>query len=132
MLCSCPSPLSTKFDINSVLLQNEAMNSQELIRIGVPLGESMRHAVTLISKLVLAGKKDRLEEELKAVLAAPQNFVKDQLRGELARALQKAPPPPREKAVPYKTWGSGLEHEAIMQMERACLLPISVQGALMP
>jgi tRNA-splicing ligase RtcB (3'-phosphate/5'-hydroxy nucleic acid ligase) len=108
------------------------MNSKELVRMGVPLGEPMRHAVTFISKLVLGGKKDRLEQELKAVLANPSAFVKDSLRGEFARALVKAPPPPREKAVPYKTWGTGLEHEAVMQMERACLLPISVQGALMP
>ncbi len=26
-------------------------------------------------------------------------------------------------------WGEGLEHEAVMQMERACLLPVSVAGA---
>jgi len=100
--------------------------------MGVPLGEPMRHAVTLISKLVLAGKKDRLEEELRGVLDAPASFVKDSLRGELARALLKAPPPPREAPVPYKQWGKDLDHEAVMQMERACLLPISVQGALMP
>ena len=108
------------------------MNSKDLIKLGVPLGESMRHAVTLISKLVLSGKKDQLEQELTAVLRDPASFVKDDLRGEFARALLKAPPPPREKAVPYKQWGRDLEHEAIMQMERACLLPISVQGALMP
>src|SRR5688500_18321803 len=105
------------------------MNSKELIRIGVPLGEPMRHAVTLISKLVLQGKKERLQAELQAVLNDPNAFVKDSLRGELARALLKAPPPPREKAVPYKQWGTGLEHEAVMQMERACLLPVAVQGA---
>src|SRR4051812_6831147 len=108
------------------------MNSKDLIKLGVPLGEPMRHAITLISKLVLAGKKDRLESELTAVLRDPTSFTKDELRGELARALLKAPPPPRDKAVPYKQWGKDLEHEAIMQMERACLLPISVQGALMP
>lgn len=108
------------------------MSSKDLVKLGVPLGEPMRHAVTLISKLVLSGKKEQLEEQLKAVLADPASFVKDELRGELARALLKAPPPPRDKAVPYKQWGKDLEHEAVMQMERACLLPISVQGALMP
>lgn len=108
------------------------MGSKDLVRLGVPLGEPMRHAVTLISKLVLAGKKEQLETELSAVLREPAAFVKDKLRGEFARALMKAPPPPREKAVPYKQWGTDLDHEAIMQMERACLLPISVQGALMP
>jgi tRNA-splicing ligase RtcB len=108
------------------------MNSKDLVKLGVPLGEPMRHAVTLISKLVLSGKKDQLEEQLKAVLVDPASFTKDELRGELARSLLKAPPPPRDKPVPYKQWGKDLDHEAIMQMERACLLPISVQGALMP
>ena len=32
----------------------------------------------------------------------------------------------------YRQWGEGLEHEAVMQMEKACLLPVSVAGALMP
>jgi tRNA-splicing ligase RtcB len=108
------------------------MNSKDLIKLGVPLGEPMRHAVTLISKLVLSGKKEQLEDQLKAVLANPASFTKDELRGEFARSLLKAPPPPRDKPVPYKQWGKDLDHEAIMQMERACLLPISVQGALMP
>jgi tRNA-splicing ligase RtcB len=108
------------------------MSSKDLVKLGVPLGEPMRHAATLISKLVLAGKKDLLETEFAAVLANPQDFAKDALRGELARSLLKAPPPPREKAVPYRQWGKDLDHEAIMQMERACLLPVAVQGALMP
>ena len=32
----------------------------------------------------------------------------------------------------YRQWGEGLEHDAVMQMEKACLLPVSVAGALMP
>ncbi|MBU6401271.1 MAG: RtcB family protein [Verrucomicrobia bacterium] len=34
--------------------------------------------------------------------------------------------------VPYRRWGEGLESEAIQQIERACRLPVSVAGALMP
>ena len=34
--------------------------------------------------------------------------------------------------VKYRQWGEGLEHEAVMQMEKACLLPVAVAGALMP
>src|SRR5258706_294147 len=96
--------------------RRHAMSSKDLVKLGVPLGESMRHAITLISKLVLSGKKDQLEQELTAVLRDPSAFVKDETRGEFARALLKAPPPPREKAVPYKQWGKDLDHEAIMQM----------------
>jgi hypothetical protein len=58
--------------------------------------------------------------------------VDDPLRGEFAKALLKAPPPPSTEPVKYHQWGEGLEHEAVMQMEKACLLPVSVAGALMP
>ncbi len=54
------------------------------------------------------------------------------MRGEFAKTLLKSPPPPRAEPVKYRQWGEGLEHEAVMQMERACLLPVAVAGALMP
>ncbi|HZM06582.1 MAG TPA: RtcB family protein [Candidatus Saccharimonadales bacterium] len=73
-----------------------------------------------------------LEHEVKAILANPSAFVDDPLRSECAKAILKAPPPPRTEPVKYCQWGEGLEHEAVMQMEKACLLPVSVAGALMP
>src|SRR5689334_5467852 len=54
------------------------------------------------------------------------------MRKELAKAIVNAPPPPRAEPVKYRQWGEGLEHEAVMQMEKACLLPVSVAAALMP
>ena len=38
----------------------------------------------------------------------------------------------RSVPIKYHRWGEGLESEAVSQMERACLLPVSVVGALMP
>src|SRR5437867_11541411 len=109
------------------------MNAKDLIRIGVPLGEAQRRAIDFISKFILGGgDKTRLEEEVKAIIANPSAFTNDSLRGEFAKALLKAPPPPRAEPVKYRQWGEGLEHEAVMQMERACLLPVSLAGALMP
>ena len=109
------------------------MNTKDSIRLGVPLGEATRRATDFISKFILAGgDKTRLEEEVKAIIAAPSAFTEDSLRGELAKALLKAPPPPRTEPIKYRQWGEGLEHEAVMQMERACLLPVAVAGALMP
>jgi len=111
----------------------ETMNTQELIRLGVPLGEAQRRAVDFISKFILGGgDKTRLREEVLTVLANPQAFVEDELRGEFAKALLKAPPPPRAEPVKYRQWGEGLDREALLQMEKACLLPVSVAGALMP
>jgi tRNA-splicing ligase RtcB len=112
---------------------SEFMNTQELIRLGVPLGEAQRRAVDFISKFILGGgDKTRLREEVSAVLANPQAFIEDALRGEFAKVLLKAPPAPRDKPVKYHQWGEGLDHEAIVQMEKACLMPVSVAGALMP
>src|SRR5437868_746793 len=109
------------------------MNTKDFIRLGVPLGEATRRATDFVSKFILSGgDKTRLEEEVKAIIANPSAFTEDELRGEFAKALLNAPPPPRAEPVKYKQWGEGLEHEAIMQMERACLLPVSVAGALMP
>ena len=109
------------------------MNAKDFIRLGIPLGEASRRATDFVSRYILSGcDKSRLEEEVKAIVANPSNFVKDDLRGELAKALLNAPPPPRAEPVKYRQWGEGLEHEAVMQMERACLLPVAVAGALMP
>src|SRR5213596_3456311 len=109
------------------------MNAKDFLRLGVPLGEATRRATDFISKFILGGgDKSRLEEEVKAIVANPPAFVDDSLRGEFAKALLKAPPPPRAEPVKYRQWGEGLEHDAVMQMEKACLLPVSVAGALMP
>src|SRR3989441_12056423 len=109
------------------------MNTKDFIRLGIPLGEATRRATDFISKFILSGgDKSRLKEEVKAVIADPASFTEDSLRGEFAKALLKAPPPPRAEPVKYRQWGEGLEHEAVMQMEKACLLPVSVAGALMP
>src|SRR6516164_1186844 len=109
------------------------MNTKDFLRLGIPLGEATRRAIDFISKFILAGgDKTRLEEEVKAILANPLAFTEDSLRGEFAKALLKAPPPPRSEPVKYRQWGEGLEHEAVMQMEKACLLPVAVAGALMP
>jgi tRNA-splicing ligase RtcB (3'-phosphate/5'-hydroxy nucleic acid ligase) len=109
------------------------MNTRDFIRLGIPLGEATRRATDFISKFILAGgDKTRLEEEVKAIVATPSAFTEDSLRGELAKALINAPPPPRTEPIKYRQWGEGLEHEAVMQMEKACLLPVAVAGALMP
>ena len=109
------------------------MNTRDFIRLGVPLGEPTRRATDFVSRFILAGgDKTRLAEEVKAIVGNPSAFAEDSLRGEFAKALLKAPPPPRAEPVKYRQWGEGLDYDAVMQMERACLLPISVAGALMP
>jgi tRNA-splicing ligase RtcB len=108
------------------------MNTKDFLRMGIPLGQATRRATDFVSRFILGGDKSRLHEEVAAIVANPAAFVDDPLRGEFAKALLHAPPPPRVEPVKYHQWGEGLEHEAVMQMEKACLLPVSVAGALMP
>src|SRR6185369_17914351 len=109
------------------------MNAKDFLRLGVPLGEATRRATDFVSKFILGGgDKSRLEEEVKAIVANPALFADDPLRKEFAKAIANAPPPPRAKPVKYRQWGEDLEHDAVMQMEKACLLPVSVAVALMP
>ncbi len=108
------------------------MNTKDFLRLGVPLGEAARRATDFVAQFILGGgDKSRLQEEVAAIVANPSAFTGDPLRGEFAKALLKAPPSPRTEPVKYRQWGEHLEHEAVMQMEKACLLPVSVSGALM-
>jgi tRNA-splicing ligase RtcB len=109
------------------------MNTKDFLRLGVPLGEAARRATDFVAQYVLqGGDTTKLEDEIKAIVANPALFAEDLLRKEFARAIANSPPPPRAEPVKYRQWGEGLEHDAVMQMERACLLPVSVAGALMP
>jgi len=109
------------------------MNTKDFLRLGVPLGEATRRATDFVARFILGGgDKSRLREEVSAIVANPSAFVVDPLRGGFAKALLNAPPPPRTESVKYRQWGEHLEHDAVMQMEKACLLPVSVAGALVP
>ena len=109
------------------------MNTKDFLRLGVPLGEATRRVTDFISQYILrGGDKSRLEEEVKVIVANPALFAEDPLRKEFAKAIANSPPPLRAEPVKYRQWGEGLEPDAVMQMEKACLLPVSVAGALMP
>jgi tRNA-splicing ligase RtcB (3'-phosphate/5'-hydroxy nucleic acid ligase) len=109
------------------------MNTKDFLRLGVPLGEATRRATDFVAQYVLSGgDKSKLEDEVKSIVANPALFSGDPLRREFARSVANAPPPPRAVPVKYRQWGEGLEHDAVMQMEKACLLPVSLAGALMP
>jgi hypothetical protein len=90
------------------------MNTKDFLRLGVPLGEATRLATNFVAQFILGGgDKSRLHEEVAAVVANPSAFTDDPLRGEFAKALLKAPPPPRTEPVKYRQWGEHLEHDAV-------------------
>ena len=108
------------------------MSSHDLIRLGVPRSAHRRAIDFIAAFLLKGGDKTRLEEEIQAIVANPALFAEDPLRKEFAKAVVNSPPPPRTDPVNYKQWGEGLEPDAVRQMKDACLLPVSVAGALMP
>ncbi len=109
------------------------MNTKDLIALGVPPGETTRRGMEFIASFVLrGGDKTLLPKQVEAVVRAPADFTTDPLRGEFAKALLKSTRPMHAAVAPWQQWGDGLEPEAINQMARACQLPVSVAGALMP
>ncbi|MBL9139938.1 MAG: RtcB family protein [Verrucomicrobiales bacterium] len=109
------------------------MNQKDLIRLGVPAGEAMRRGIDFISRYVLKGlDKSALPAAVEAVVRDPAHHLRDELAGEFAKALLRAPPPLRPESAPWQQWGEGLEPEAVNQLARACRLPIAAAGALMP
>lgn len=109
------------------------MNTKDLIALGVPPGEPTRRGIDMIARYILKGlDKAKLGEEVAAVVRDPAAFAEDELRGEFAKALVRHQRPVRPAPAPWRQWGEGLEPEALNQMGRACQLPVSVAGALMP
>ena len=93
----------------------------------------MRAALDFISRYCLAGHdRGQITSAVAAVFNDPGAFVKDDLRGRFAQALLNTPKTFTPSAAPWKQWGEDIEVEAVNQMARACQLPISVAGALMP
>ena len=109
------------------------MNQKDLICLGVPPGETMRRGMDFISRYVLKGRdRSQLAPIVEAVVAAPAEHVDDPLAGEFAKALVRTPRRVGPATAPWQQWGEGLDPEAVNQLARACQLPISVAGALMP
>ncbi|NUQ00036.1 MAG: RtcB family protein, partial [Armatimonadetes bacterium] len=86
--------------------------------------------------------KSRVRRELKAVRSQPHAYLAHPQLAELARLL--APRTPRQEMgpearelrdqpVPHCVWGAALlDEQTMVQFERACWLPVAVQGAQMP
>ncbi len=109
------------------------MNTKDLIRLGVPPGETTRRGIEFISRYILKGlDKDKLAADLESVVSNPAAFINDALRGPFAQALLRSKRNIREAPAVWRQWGQDLEPESINQMGRACQLPIAVAGALMP
>lgn len=109
------------------------MNLKDLIQLGIPEGDALRHARSHMSRLFAQGlDREEVEETFKTILANPKDFLSYPDAGKLAHALAKPPFVPRKTPAPWKQWGEDLEPTSIKQMVNASELPVAVAGALMP
>lgn len=113
------------------------MKARELNNLGIPHGEALKLAVKSCARAAAAGMtKDALRAAIIGVIENPAGYLADPLFDRLAAELQAGPAVSafieRSEPAPWKNWGIGLESESIAQMARACRLPITAAGALMP
>jgi tRNA-splicing ligase RtcB len=114
------------------------MKSRDLKNIGIPKGEAMKAAFKAIKELAKTGREIDYEALFIDLVQNPENYLQDTHLSGLASILvhHKSPPPNlhygQKKPAPYAIWGNNHEPGAIDQMTRACQLPVSIRGALMP
>lgn len=118
------------------------MNAKQLTEIGVPPGPALEAAFAFISQFCREGgvtpgldpadKHAILMAEVRSIAGNPGAWVTDPLRGVLAQALLNAERPVVREPVAFRQWGEDIQAEAIDQMRKACALPVTVAGALMP
>jgi tRNA-splicing ligase RtcB len=113
------------------------MKKRNLEKAGVPRGEAMDKALQAAVAASRAGMgKREILGFLQSVVRNPLYFKDDGLFGTLARRLAKIGEDKSRETnaalAPLRIWGSDIDKEAIAQIERACSLPVSVRGALMP
>ena len=114
------------------------LRGKELKRIGYTSDRAIALALNLVTRHFKRADKAELMETLEKVNLQPENYLNDQVWGELARLLAEKPAQKKKKpslnktALEFKIYGEeNIDPEAIRQMETAMKLPISVKGALM-
>jgi tRNA-splicing ligase RtcB len=119
-------------------MKRKMLSGKDLIKLGYPEGRAIGIAINTVLKHFRRSEKEEIYAMLRAVLAAPKNFIADSIWSKVAIELI-----PTEKKslvhqlnktrLDYQTYGaSEIEEGARHQMEIAMKLPITVAGALMP
>lgn len=115
------------------------MKPKDIIALGIPEGEPVTMAVEAIKTASRDEemKKGDIRQIVAKILKDPAGYRHDEIFGRLAEALidhkqNMKTFVSRGAPAPYRQWGADLDEGSVRQMENACALPISVQGALMP
>jgi tRNA-splicing ligase RtcB len=119
------------------------MKARELRDLGVPAGPPLKRAKKAVGQARKVGlDENEIARVVTAVVNHPADHLDDAVFGDFAAAVERHAAeqaqtaeesrPLRDEPAPWKQWGTDLDAEAVAQMERACRLPVTVCGALMP
>jgi tRNA-splicing ligase RtcB (3'-phosphate/5'-hydroxy nucleic acid ligase) len=126
------------------VVQNKKMSKLKLtgkqIRaIGYEEGPVVSVAMHTMSVHFKHSTEEEALQILKDILAAPENYLADEVLGKIAEKLieevyeETVEIPLNEKGINYNIFGAKhIEEGALKQMEIAAKLPVAVAGALMP
>ena len=119
-------------------MKRKILSGKDLIKLGYPEGRAIGTAINTVLKHFRRSEKEEIYSLLRAVLAAPKDFINDSIWSKVALELI-----PSEKKslvhelnktrMDYRIYGaSEIEEGARNQMEIAMKLPVTAGGALMP
>ncbi len=110
------------------------MKKRELVNLGLTHDAALREAIEVFKQ----ARPDRTEarEAVRRLVRDPGSMTDDPVWGRVALAMVAAPPPAlRDTPAPLSVWGrvgEDIDDASVDQARRACELPVSVAGALMP
>lgn len=121
-------------------MNTNKINGNDLLRLGLPEGESVGVALQTIEKYFSEKTNEEVLTLIKSVIQSPDNFIEDEVLGNLATTILKSQVSDADGEIPLKETGEaysifGAEHidqGALNQMNIAMRLPVTVAGALMP
>jgi tRNA-splicing ligase RtcB (3'-phosphate/5'-hydroxy nucleic acid ligase) len=115
------------------------LTGKQIRAIGYEEGPVVSVAMHTMSVHFKHSTEDEALQILKDILAAPENYLADEVLGKIAEKLveevyeETAEIPLNEKGIEYNVFGAKhIEEGALKQMEIAAKLPVAVAGALMP
>jgi tRNA-splicing ligase RtcB len=121
-------------------MNTRKLNGNDLLELGLPEGESIGAAMRIAEQYFYEKTKEEILAHFKNVIQSPDNFIEDEILGNLATAILKSKAVAEdgeialiEEGAPYQVYGAEqIEQGAHNQMSVAMRLPVTVAGALMP
>jgi tRNA-splicing ligase RtcB (3'-phosphate/5'-hydroxy nucleic acid ligase) len=115
------------------------LTGKQIRAIGYEEGPVVSVAMHTMSTHFKHSTEEEALQVLKDILAAPENYLADEVLGKIAEKLIEpviegsAEIPLNAKGIEYNIFGSKhIEEGALLQMQIAAKLPVAVAGALMP